>query len=107
RATLDGVRNAAAGAPELELVPGDNLEIEDVFSYGARQDGAGWIVPIADLRAGDTRKIVARFGVKTSMGGALDLAPARLVYRPVDAHQQRTVTAVARAQVTDDAQVVR
>src|SRR4029079_13240797 len=96
-----------AADAELELVPGDNLEIEDVFSYGARQDGAGWIVPIADLRAGDTRKIVARVRVKTSKGGAIELATARLVYRPVDAHQQRTVTAVARAQVTDAAQVVR
>lgn len=106
-AELGSVGAIVAADAELELVPGDNLEIVEVFSYGAHQDGAAWIVPVADLAAGNTRKIVARVRVKTTRRGAVELATAHLVYRPVDAHQRRSVTAVARAQVTDDAQDVR
>lgn len=106
-AELGSVGTIVAADAELEIVPGDNLEIVEVFSYGARQDGSGWIIPVADLTAGDTRKIVARVRVKTARAGAIELATAHLVYRPTDAHQRREVTTVARAEVTDDANVVR
>jgi Ca-activated chloride channel family protein len=106
-AELGSVGKVVAVNARLELSPSDNLEIVEVFSYGARQDGSSWIVPLVDLAAGDTRKIVARVRVKAPQPGALELATALLVYRPVDAHQEREITSVATVEVTNDVAAVR
>jgi Ca-activated chloride channel family protein len=106
-AELGAVGKVVAVNARLELAPGDNLEIVEVFSYGARQSGARWIVPLTDLAAGDTRKIVARVRVKAPKVGQLELATAHLTYRPVDAHQERELSSVATVEVTEDVAAVR
>jgi len=106
-AEISSAGKTVAADAELALDPASGVEMLEVFGYGAHLEGSAWLVPVADLAAGETRKIVVRVRVNADAGGAMDLATARLSYRPIDAHQRRTVTATARAEVTGDAKVVR
>jgi Ca-activated chloride channel homolog len=91
----------------LAIEPAPGVEIVEVFSYGAKREGAQWIVPIADLAAGETRKIVARVRVTAEARGVMQLATSKLTYRPVDAHQMKSMVTTAQAEITGDATVVR
>ena len=106
-AELGAAGKTVAADAELALVPAPGVEILEVYGYGARRNGTGWIVPVADLAAGEQRKIVARVRLNATARGSLELATAELTYRPIDAHQRRVVTTTAHAEVTGDAKVVR
>jgi hypothetical protein len=64
------------------------------------------VVPIADLRAGEIRKVVVRVRVTASAGAAMDVAEVKLAFRPRDAHQRQIAATQARVAITDDAGVV-
>jgi Ca-activated chloride channel homolog len=106
-AELQAAGKTVAADAELLLKPAPGVEVLEVFGYGAHADGTTWSVPVADLTAGETRKIVARVRVRTEERGSMDLATAALTYRPIDAAQRTVVQAVARAEVTRDMRVVR
>jgi Ca-activated chloride channel family protein len=106
-AELGSAGKIVAADAELAITPAAGIEILEVYGYGAHLDGSTWFVPVADLAAGETRKIVARVRVRAEARGTLELATARLAYRPIDAHRLREVVATARAEVTGDVQLVR
>ena len=106
-AELGSAGKTVASDAELTLAAAPGIEILEVYGGGRAGDNGTWTVPVADLTAGETRKIVARVRVRAEAKGTIELATAHLVYRPVDAHQRREVSTVARAEVTGDAKVVR
>jgi Ca-activated chloride channel family protein len=104
---LGSLGKTVAADAQVTVTPTDAMTVLEVYGYGARREGNSWIVPIADLMAGETRKIVMRVRVRAEAKGTIDLATSHVVYRPVDAHQQRVVTVVAKADVTSDTLAVR
>lgn len=85
--------------------------IEDAYGYPLARHGNEVVVPIADLRAGETRKVVLRSSVDTSRTGRLTVAQFALHWRRVadgDFAQTRTqldttvVRDVARVRATLD-----
>jgi Ca-activated chloride channel homolog len=95
----------AAGA-RLLVTPAAGVEVVEAYGYRTERQSDGVLVPIADLRAGETRKVVLRVRVQSEAPGARDLLAARLTWRPVGATREETLAAAVRVDVTDDAAAV-
>jgi Ca-activated chloride channel family protein len=106
-AELGSAGKTVAADAELAVIAADGIQVLEVYGYGARNDAGTWVIPVADLAAGETRKIVARVRVRVTSRGPIELATARLTYRPIGERQSRAVVATAIAEVTGDVQVVR
>jgi Ca-activated chloride channel family protein len=69
-------------ASDVRLVVTDvGGTIEEGYGYPMTREGHEVVVPIADLRAGETRKVVLRATVDTSRTGALTVAQLALHWR--------------------------
>jgi Ca-activated chloride channel family protein len=90
----------------LELVPAAGVTIVEAYGYRIERKDGTTIVPIADLRAGESRKVVVRVRVTADRAGELDLVSTRLAWRPVGAHQLRVIDSRLAVTVTDDAAAV-
>ena len=75
---------AATVAADVRLVISDaGGTIEDAYGYPTLRQGGGVVVPIADLRAGETRHVVLRAHVDASATGPLTVARFALHWRRV------------------------
>jgi len=90
----------------LELEPAAGVDIVEVYGYRTSREDGVVIVPIADLRAGESRKVVARVRVHADRAGARDLLASRLSWRPVGEARPRTIDSRVAVLVTDDAAAV-
>ncbi len=108
---LASVGATVASAAELVITPASGpagaVELVDAYGYPLRREGGAVIVPIADLRSGETRKVVVRARIRASEVGRLDLARIELRYRDVDTGAAAAQTTVASAIITDDHAAVR
>lgn len=96
-------------ASDVQLVvrPMPGVVVEDAYGYPmARTAGGAAIVPVADLRAGETRKVVLRLGVAAGHTGELAIAEVDLGWRRVADAAPRTASAAVRVEVIDDAAAV-
>lgn len=100
---LDSLGDTVAVDARLELTPAPGVSIEDAYGYRVTRDGGVVRVPIADLRAGEARKVVVDLRVDATAPGAMDLVKARLVWRPVGEHQERFVDQQVSVAISDDA----
>ncbi len=103
---LDSLGQTIASDAELAITPGAGVEVLDVYGYRAVASGGATLVPIADLRAGETRKVVVHVRVLADARASMELASVKLRFRPRGAHQLRQTTAVARVEITEDSGVV-
>lgn len=105
---LGRLGDTVATGAELMLQPAAGVEVIEAYGYPIVPVRFGLVsVPIADLRAGETRKVVFRVRVTATAAGTIDLASARLAFTDLGSGQTRTLGASARAEVTrDNAQVV-
>ncbi len=89
----------------LDVTPAAGVEILEAYGYRVdRADGAV-IVPIADLRAGERRKVVLRLRVRAEHTGPMQLASTRLSWRAVGQHQGLVADGRVGVTVTDDARL--
>lgn len=105
---LGSLGETVAVDTRVELVPAAGVAIVEAYGYRIekRSDGTT-IVPIADLRAGESRKVVVRVRVTADRAGRLDLVATTLRWRPVGAHQLRVIDSRLAVTVTDDAAAVQ
>ncbi len=102
---LGGLADTVASDARLVLTAGPGVQIVEAYGYPIVTRGGETIIPIADLRAGETRKVVVRLMVGAPTG-ALDVAQVHLAWRRVADGSLRNATTTATAEVvTDQAQV--
>ncbi len=82
------------------------VRIEEAYGYPMSREGTAIVIPIADLRAGETRKVVLRVTIAQSELGAFDVSTVRLGWRRVTDGRQRSAVTGVRAEVVDDARAV-
>ncbi|MDX2094315.1 MAG: VWA domain-containing protein [Kofleriaceae bacterium] len=102
---LGGLVETAASDAFLELTDRPGVRIEEAYGYPLARIGNGVRIPISDLRAGETRKVVLRVHIAAAEG-ALPLADVRFGWRRVRDGAARSATTTATASVVDDARVV-
>lgn len=95
---LGGLTETVASDVKLLIEGGADVRIETALGYPMERQGSWAIIPVADLRAGETRKVVLR--VTTS---ARDIAAAhvQLRWRRVSDGSARAATAEASAEITE------
>ncbi|MEM9492667.1 MAG: hypothetical protein AAGC55_26200, partial [Myxococcota bacterium] len=108
RRELDKLGSTVATGMQLSIQPRPGVEIAQVYGYPAEPLGTarGAVIPIADLHAGETRKVVLRLRLRADALGPLALADVALHVRPVDALASRTLRVAAQVAITDDAQLI-
>ena len=99
---------AATVASDLRLVVTETagMRIEEAYGYPMSRVGSTVIVPVADLRAGESRKVVFRVTVSAAHTGPLVLAPIDLGWRRVGDGAQRGAHASVLTDATEDPQTV-
>lgn len=98
---LGGLGTTIGTDARLVIQPNPGVVVEEVYGYHVMRRGTQIVVPLADLRASDTRKVVLRTTV-TAGAGALDLAQVSLHWRQVSDGMQTSASTIARAVVTTD-----
>jgi len=99
---LGGLADTVAMQARLVLTDGPGARIVEAYGYPLSRTGDHVIVPIADLRAGETRKVVLRMEVAPSRTGPLKLTEVELGWqRPSDGAIRHAAT-IATAEVVDD-----
>jgi Ca-activated chloride channel family protein len=103
---LDSLGETVVVDARLAVTPGSNVEVLDAYGYRVDRANGDVIVPIADLRAGERRKVVLRVRVRADHAGAMDLVSTELTWREVGQHQERIAKGTVGVTVTDDARAV-
>jgi len=99
---LGSLGETVAVGARVELTPAPGVEIVEAYGYRLERGAGGVVVPVADLRAGETRKVVVRVRVQSDAAGARELVAASLHWRPTGAHQERIARTTVAVNVTDD-----
>ncbi len=89
----------------LDVTPAAGVEILEAYGYRLDRSGEGVVVPVADLRAGERRKVVLRVRVRADQAGPRQLATTKLTWRAVGEHQARVADGAVGVTVTDDARL--
>ncbi len=99
---LGGLAETVAADVRLVITENPGVRIEEAYGYPTTREGNQVIVPVADLRGGDTRKVVLRIHVDAPATGAFDVARVQLGWRRVaDAAHRQAETGV-HVDITDD-----
>jgi Ca-activated chloride channel family protein len=72
------------------------------YGYPWRDAGGALVVPVADLRAGETRKVVIPVRLAAGAAGSFTVANVEVAWRRTSDHTQRHTYAAATAEVVDD-----
>lgn len=101
---LKSMQATVATGVELYLEPlCGAAKIVDVYGYNSRVEGAGVLVPLADLSGGDKRKIVIKLQAPSTEAQKIDLFSATLRYRDPKTGQEQKVVLALGAETTEDA----
>ena len=91
----------------LSLNPSSGVEVLEAYGYPMQREGAQILVPIADLHAGEVRKVVLRLRVNAAQAGNMKVADVGLAFHATDSLQRRTVSTSSHTTVTEQAQLVQ
>jgi Ca-activated chloride channel family protein len=100
---LGGLTETVASDVKLLVEGGADVRIETALGYPMERQGSWVVIPVADLRAGETRKVVLRV---TTTSSSLAVAHVQLGWRRVSDGSVRRATAEATAEITDSASAV-
>jgi Ca-activated chloride channel family protein len=103
---LGGLAETVAADVRLLLTDAPGVRIAEAYGYPMTRAGDHVIVPIADLRAGETRKVVFRVVVESTSARTLEITQATLGWRRVSDNVSRKATTSVIVDVTDDAAAV-
>lgn len=105
---LGGLATTVASNIYLIVNPGTGVHIAEAYGYQLSRTGDTAIIPIADLRAGETRKVVLRVRVASEHVVASKLVTTvQLDWRRVADGMHRSAKTAAMAEVVDDARAVQ
>jgi Ca-activated chloride channel family protein len=99
---LATLSETVASDVQLRILELPGVRVEEVYGYPMTRGPDGVVVPIADLRAGESRKVVLRLSVSAPRTGELAIARAVVDWRRVSDGALRTAHALARVDVVDD-----
>jgi len=100
---LGGLTETVASDVKLLVEGGSDVRIENAIGYPMERQGNWVVIPVADLRAGETRKVVLRV---TTTSPTLASAHVQLGWRRVSDGATRRASAEATAELTTDAALV-
>lgn len=103
---LGGLGKTVATNARLVIATKPGVRVEEAYGYPLTRAGSTTIVPVADLRAGETRKVVLRLDVENTAERSLDVAHVQLGWRRVADGANRSARTDVRVGVTDDASVI-
>jgi Ca-activated chloride channel family protein len=104
---LGGLAETVASDVRLVVESGGGVDITDVYGYQFSRTGTSVIIPIADLRAGETRKVVLRTHVTTAqIVRSKIVTTVNMSWRRVADGSLRAAKTAAIAEIVDDARVV-
>jgi Ca-activated chloride channel homolog len=106
RRELGNLAQTVAADARLVLTDGPGARIEEAYGYPLVRSGDHVIIPVADLRAGETRKVVLRVAITPAQTGPMTVARVELGWRRVADGVARHATTSARAEVVEDAAAV-
>jgi hypothetical protein len=95
---LGGLTRTVAADLRLSIHEQTGTHVVDAYGYPLLREGASLVVPVADLRAGEVRKVVLRVAVSGEQVASLDLD-----WRRVSDGAARTSRAVVATELTTDA----
>jgi Ca-activated chloride channel family protein len=98
---LGGLADTVASDARLVITPGTGVRVLEAYGYPITMRGIETVIPIADLRAGETRKVVVRVMVAAPVG-PLEIAQVHLGWRRVADGSLRHATTAATAEMTND-----
>jgi Ca-activated chloride channel family protein len=90
----------------LVVTPEAGVRIEEAYGYPMSRAGGSVIVPVADMRAGETRKVVFRVTVTAGHRGSLVIAQVDVGWHRVSDGAQRGAHTTAEVDVVDDPHAV-
>jgi Ca-activated chloride channel family protein len=104
---LTGLATTVAADARLVIDPLPGVSIEQAYGYQMMNQAGQIVIPLADLRAGETRKVVLRATLSPATG-RLDVAHFKLNWRRVsDGMQDSAQTQLATIVTTDASAVAR
>ena len=103
---LGQLADTIATDARLVIEQPSGVRIEEAYGYPMSREGNAIVIPIADLRAGETRKVVLRVTIAQAELGAFDVSTVRLGWRRVSDGRSRSAVTGVRAEVVDDARAV-
>jgi len=102
---LSGLATTVAADARLVIDPMPGVSIEEAYGYQVLQQGGQTVIPLADLRAGETRKVVLRATLSGSPG-RFDVAQFKLNWRRVSDGMQDSAQTQLATLITNDASAV-
>ena len=103
---LGGLTETIAADVRLVLTDGPGARIEEAYGYPMMRAGDHVMIPIADLRAGETRKVVLRVHLAPVHTGPMTVTQVELGWRRVSDSAARHATTAARVEIVEDAAAV-
>jgi Ca-activated chloride channel family protein len=103
---LGNLSQTVASDVRLVATAGPGVRIEEAYGYPMSRAGGSVVVPVADLRAGETRKVVFRVTVTAAHEGSLAISQIDVGWHRVSDGAQRAAHASAEVDVVDDAAAV-
>lgn len=100
---LGGLDDTIATNARLVLTATPHARITDAYGYPLGHVGEQVIIPVSDLRAGETRKVVVRMHVTPTEGAAVPLAKVELGWTSPASNTLRRAGTQAIAELVEDA----
>jgi len=99
---LGNLSQTVASDVRLVATAGPGVRIEEAYGYPMSRAGGSIVVPVADLRAGETRKVVFRVTVAAAHEGSLVISQVDVGWHRVSDGAQRAAHTIAVVDVVDD-----
>lgn len=103
---LGNLSQTVASDVRLVATAGAGVRIEEAYGYPMTRVGDSVIVPVADMRAGETRKVVFRVTVAAAHQGPLVISGIDVGWHRVSDGVQRAAHTAAEVDVVDDPSAV-
>ncbi|MGH9884594.1 MAG: vWA domain-containing protein [bacterium] len=103
---LGSLAKTVASEVRLVATPARGVRIEEAYGYPMTPSGDSVVVPIADMRAGETRKVVFRVTIAAGHEGPLTVSQIDVGWHRVSDGVQRAAHTTAEVEVIDDPRAV-
>ncbi len=100
---LASLKATVARKTELRIEPGcDGVEVVEVFGYESRREGRVVVIPMADLFAGDSRRILVSLRVPSRGVGLRSVLRTSLSFEDVTTQKPSTIALALGAEWSND-----
>ena len=103
---LGNLSQTVASDVRLVATAGAGVRIEEAYGYPMTRVGDSVIVPVADMRAGETRKVVFQVTIAATHQGPLVISGIDVGWHRVSDGVQRAAHTAAEVEVVDDPSAV-